>query len=80
MIIPSMPPPTPEGSKPHQPWSKSGCTSCGSEQTETLDGVNGRRCADCAPTFDPSHAVELMRDGFPDAAGACTRTELDGAA
>src|SRR5690348_10110464 len=51
-----------------------GCTSCGSPETVTVDGINGKRCADHPPTFDPSTAVELMRRGLPGAAGAYIRS------
>jgi hypothetical protein len=82
-VIPNLPPLpslTAEGAKPHQPWSKSGCSApgCGIEQTETLDGVNGRRCAQHPPGFDAERAVELMRLGLPATAGAYVRTDFGG--
>ena len=49
------------------------CSSCGSDQTETVDGICGHRCAACRPTFDPTTAVELMRRGLPGVAGAYLR-------
>lgn len=54
-----------------------GCTAldCGSQDTATVDGHNGRRCANHAPRFDPVRAVELMRRGLPGAALAYVRTE-----
>lgn len=41
-----------------------GCTRCGSKHTETIDGVNGRRCGDCPPGFDATHYDGRIRDGF----------------
>ena len=49
------------------------CSSCGSQDVATVDGICGHRCADCRPTFDPTTAVELMRRGLPGAAGAYLR-------
>ena len=56
MIIPERPAFTLTGYDP----AKRGCTGCGSPDTVTVDGHNGRRCADCAPRFDATRAVELM--------------------
>lgn len=53
-----------------------GCTSCGSADTVTIDGVNGRRCAACPPGLDPEHAVRLSVRGLPGAAGAYVRATL----
>lgn len=38
-----------------------GCTVCGSNQTATADGINGRRCSSHPPTFSGATAVLLMR-------------------
>jgi hypothetical protein len=40
-----------------------GCThdGCGSQDTVVVTGREGRRCAEHAPVFDPTVAVELMR-------------------
>lgn len=43
--------------------AREGCTTCGSQQTETVDGINGRRCAEHPSVFDPATAVELARRG-----------------
>jgi hypothetical protein len=50
--------------------AKNGCTAkdCGSQNTVTLDGHNGRRCADHAPGFSPDRAVALMMKGESEAA------------
>lgn len=45
----------------YNPGSR-GCTLCGSQQTESLDGVHGRRCADHPPTFDRKHYDGLVQD------------------
>lgn len=55
-----------------------GCTVCGSQDTTTVDGVCGRRCADHPPTFDPEHAVKLAARVSTEAAVAYVRTELPG--
>ncbi|TFV90423.1 hypothetical protein [Blastococcus sp. CT_GayMR16] len=39
-----------------------GCTSCGSVDTVTVDGVHGRRCATCPPQFSPTHLEGLAAD------------------
>lgn len=39
-----------------------GCTSCGSPDTVTVDGVHGRRCGNCPPGFSPTHLVGLHDD------------------
>ena len=61
-----------------QGWTEGaigGCTErgCGTQDTVTVSRV-GRRCADHAPEFDPSHAVELAVDGWPATAMAYVRT------
>jgi hypothetical protein len=43
--------------------AKGGCTICSSQDTTSLDGVHGRRCADHAPRFDRTHYESLVRDG-----------------
>lgn len=53
-----------------------GCTSCGAEETVTMDGVNGRRCADCPPTYDRAYALALVNDGNLSGACAHLRTML----
>ena len=50
-----------------------GCTVCGTQDTATVDGHNGRRCAAHAPVFDPARAVGLMVRGLPGAALAYVR-------
>lgn len=52
-----------------------GCTVCGSADTATVDGINGRRCADHPPTFDPERAVDLAVRGLPGAAMAYVRND-----
>lgn len=39
-----------------------GCTSCGAADTVTIDGVHGRRCADCPPGFSVGHYASLVAD------------------
>lgn len=60
---------------PFQPWSRGGCThpDCAREDTTTVDGHNGRRCAEHPPTFDPDRAVVLMVAAGPDTALAYVR-------
>lgn len=63
-------------------WTRTaatGCTApdCGTQDTVTLDGVHGRRCAEHPPTFNPTIAVELAVAGqLADAYGYC-RTHLE---
>jgi hypothetical protein len=62
-------------------WTRSamdGCTAsgCGTQDTVTLDGVHGRRCAQHPPTFDPARAVELAVTGRLDTALGYCRTEM----
>jgi hypothetical protein len=40
-----------------------GCTGCGARETVTVDGVNGRRCADCPPRASRQHLDGLAADG-----------------
>lgn len=62
----------------HTPWTTSGCTfvagrqRCGSEDTATLSHL-GRRCELHPPEFDPTRAVELVRDGWTDTAMSYVR-------
>jgi hypothetical protein len=51
-----------------------GCTVCDTQDTATVDGIHGRRCAAHPPTFDPAHAVNLMVRGLPGAALAYVRS------
>lgn len=39
-----------------------GCTSCGSADTVTVDGVHGRRCVACPPGFSVTHYDGLRAD------------------
>ena len=41
-----------------------GCTApgCGTQQTSTLDGIHGRRCADHPPTFSRRWYDECVRN------------------
>lgn len=57
----------------HRPVLRCTYRGCDSTDIATLDGINGRRCADHPPTFDPDTAVELMRRGLPGAALAYVR-------
>jgi hypothetical protein len=62
-------------------WTRTatdGCTApgCGTQNTVTLDGVHGRRCAEHPPTFDPAHAVELAVDGRLETALGYCRAEV----
>lgn len=50
-----------------------GCTVCGTQQTVTLDGINGRRCAAHPPVFDAERAVTLAVKVGPSAALAYIR-------
>jgi len=45
---------------------------CGSQDTVTLSRL-GRRCADHPPLFDPTTAVEMVRDGWTDTAMSYVR-------
>jgi len=53
-----------------------GCTVCRTQDTATLDGVHGRRCAEHPPTFDPYRAVQLAITGRLGTALGYCRTEL----
>ena len=55
--------------------AKSGCTyiGCTTQDTATVDGHYGRRCAQHPPTFDPNRAVALMAGGWPGTALAYVR-------
>lgn len=44
--------------------STQGCTSCGSEKTDTVDGVHGRRCAHCPPAYSAKHLAGLIANGL----------------
>jgi len=62
-----------------QAWTVSGCTFpvatgkwCGTEDTVTLSHL-GRRCEVHPPLFDPTTAVEMVRDGWTDTAMAYVR-------
>ena len=64
-------------------WTRSatdGCTApdCGTQDTVTLDGVHGRRCADHPPIFDAARAVELAVGGLLDTAFGYCRAEVAG--
>lgn len=61
---------------PAQPWSKAGCTVCGTESTVTIDGLNGRRCADHPPVFNPVTAVDMAVKDGPATALAYVRAGL----
>ena len=50
-----------------------GCTVCGTQQTETLSGLHGRRCAAHPAGFDPNTAVAILMAGWPGAAAAYVR-------
>ena len=63
-------PPRPQPILPQPTCDAKGCTST---DTVTVDGINGRRCAEHPPEFSPEVAVELMRRGLPGAAGAYIR-------
>ena len=54
--------------------SRSGCTTCGTEQTATVDGHNGRRCAQHPPRFDPTRAVHLALHDPAQAMSYCRTT------
>jgi hypothetical protein len=41
--------------------AKGGCTICSSQDTTSLDGVHGRRCADHAPRFDGGDVAAYIR-------------------
>lgn len=53
-----------------------GCGVCGTQDTATVDGVCGRRCAQHPPTFRPRHAVNLAITLGAPTAMAYVRTEL----
>lgn len=55
-----------------------GCTVCGTEDTATVDGVSGRRCATHPPAFQPDRAVELAVTGDLPSALAYCRTTFPG--
>lgn len=55
---------------------ETGCRVCGTERTETVDGVCGRRCAEHPPEFSPRHAVNLAISLGPAAAATYIRTDL----
>jgi hypothetical protein len=42
--------------------AKGGCTVCGCQDTVSLDGVHGRRCAQHPPGYDRTHYDALVRD------------------
>lgn len=42
--------------------TSNGCTSCGAEKIATIDGANGRRCADCPPGVNLRHLADLAAD------------------
>lgn len=44
------------------PPQRNGCTGCGSLNTVTIDGVRGRRCADCPPSPSAKHLTALVDD------------------
>lgn len=44
------------------PDHNTGCTGCGTQQTATIDGVNGRRCAACPPGLSTRHLADLSAD------------------
>jgi len=50
-----------------------GCSVCATQDTTTASRL-GRRCAEHPPAFDPSTAVALMVDGWPDTALAYVRS------
>lgn len=54
------------------------CTAdgCTRTDTQTVDGVHGRRCDQHPPTFEPAHAVDLAVKLGPAAALAYCRTDL----
>ena len=60
------------------PTAPAGCTApgCGTQNTTTVDGVHGRRCAEHPPTFDPARAVHLAMSGRLDTALGYCRTDL----
>lgn len=68
------PPPAVGTSGPAQAWSQAGCTACGTERTLTVDGLNGRRCADHPPVFNPVVAVDIAVKGWPATALAYVRS------
>jgi len=61
-----------------------GCTACGSEDTVTMDGINGRRCATDAPAgaapllgdYDRSAAMSMVDAGNPAGAFSWLRHHL----
>lgn len=55
-----------------------GCTQlgCHTQDTATVDGVYGRRCATHPPTFDSHRAVRLAATGWLRTALAYCRTEF----
>jgi hypothetical protein len=62
-------------------WTRTaatGCTApdCGTQDTVTLDGVHGRRCAQHPPTFDVDRAVQLAVSGQLETALGYCRTAL----
>jgi hypothetical protein len=57
-----------------------GCSICHTQDTATVDGFHGRRCANHPPTFDPDRAVRLHLAGHPGAALAYVRTTFPGEA
>lgn len=62
--------------RPERATTTSGCTACGSPDTATVDGVCGRRCVACPPTFQPEHAVALAVTRGTATALAYVRTSL----
>jgi hypothetical protein len=64
---------TPDILQPSPHCTGPGCTS---QDTVTVDGVNGRRCAAHPPQFEPEHAVRLAVIGWREAAYSYCRTDV----
>ena len=60
--------------------ASTGCTGCGSQNTVTMDGHRGRRCAGCLPPLLDAYrrdlALDLVDAGRPDVAFGMLRTAL----
>lgn len=53
-----------------------GCTTCGSTDTATVDGVSGRRCGQHPPGYSRAHALGLVDRGDVRGATAHLRAAL----
>lgn len=54
--------------------AKTGCQVCGTQDCETLDGVNGRLCREHPPRWERRQAAKLADAGLVDVAVAYKRT------